>query len=59
MKMMWGCMALVALAIVLAATGVKVAFTALFVIPCMLMMAAMMWMMIGGMRGGFHDGHRK
>jgi len=50
MKMMWGCVALIALALVLAVSGVGAA--ALFVIPCVLMMGAMMWMMMGGRGGG-------
>jgi hypothetical protein len=46
-KTMWGCAAVVLVALVLAfATN---AFFLLFVIPCMLMMGAMMWMMMGGM----------
>ncbi len=47
MKMMWGCVAFAALAIVLISSGVGAG--ALFIIPCMLMMGAMMWMMMGGM----------
>jgi hypothetical protein len=51
MKMMWGCTAFAVLAIVLLIGSV--AAGALFIIPCMLMMGAMMWMMMGGMgRGG-------
>ena len=53
MKMMWGCVALVAVAIVLAAAGVKGAFFALMAVPCVLMMGAMVWMMVRGMGGGF------
>ena len=48
--MMWGCAALVLVALVLA---VKThAFFLLFVIPCMLVMGVMMWTMMGGMGGG-------
>jgi len=55
MKMMWGCMAFGVLAIVLIASGVGAA--AFFIIPCMLMMGAMMWMMMGGM--GRNGGERR
>lgn len=51
--MMWGCGAVVALVIVLAVAGGN-AGTLLFALPCMLMMGAMVWMMMGGMRGGHH-----
>lgn len=57
MKMMWGCTAVVLLAAIVAfATS---AYALLFVIPCMLMMGAMMWMMMGGMGGGTRDGEQK
>lgn len=46
-KMMWGCLVLAVLAIVLVVSGVGAG--AIFIIPCMLMMGAMMWMMMGGM----------
>jgi hypothetical protein len=46
MKMMWGCVALIALAVVLGAAGVNGAFVVLLAIPCMLMMGAMVWMML-------------
>jgi hypothetical protein len=51
MKTMWGCVALVLLAIVVAmATN---SYVLLFVIPCALMMGAMVWMMLGtSSRGG-------
>ncbi len=59
MKMMWGCMggcmAFAVLAIVLIAGGVGAG--AFFIIPCMLMMGAMMWMMMGGM--GRNGGERR
>ena len=48
MKMMWGCVALVAIAVVLAAAGVRGAYFALLAVPCVLMMGAMMWMMVRG-----------
>lgn len=49
MKVMWGCVAFAALAIVFVSSGVGAG--ALFIIPCMLMMGVMMWMMMGGMGG--------
>jgi len=48
MKAMWLCGVFAVLAIVLLASGVGAG--ALFIIPCMLMMGAMMWMM-GGQGG--------
>ena len=52
MKMMWGCVAFAVVAIALVASGFGAG--ALFIIPCMLMMGAMMWMMMGsvGAKGG-------
>jgi len=47
-KMMWGCVALVAIAVVLAAAGVRGAYFALLAVPCVLMMGAMMRMMVRG-----------
>jgi uncharacterized membrane protein len=58
MKMMWGCAGLVALAVVLAAVGVKGAYVALLALPCVLMMGAMVWMMVR-MAGGSHRGQSK
>lgn len=49
MKAMWLCGVFAVLAIVLLASGVGAG--ALFIIPCMLMMGAMMWMMMGGQGG--------
>jgi hypothetical protein len=46
MKMMWGCVAFGAIAIVLLSSGFGAG--ALFIIPCLLMLGAMMWMMAGG-----------
>ncbi len=54
MKLMWGCMAFAVLAIVLVIGGVGAG--ALFIIPCMLMMGAMMWMMMGGTGGNSPGG---
>jgi hypothetical protein len=53
MKMMWGCVALLALAVVLSIAGANLGYL-LFALPCMLMMGAMVWMMMGGWRGGDH-----
>jgi hypothetical protein len=50
MKMMWGCVAILALAVIVSIAGANVSFL-LIAVPCMLMMGAMVWMMMGGMRG--------
>lgn len=55
MKMMWGCVALLALVLILAVAGSSAGYL-LFALPCMLMMGAMVWMMMGGMGGGGSDG---
>ena len=52
MKMMWGCIAIVVLAVILSVALANPVFL-LFLIPCMLMMGAMVWMMMGGVGGGF------
>lgn len=54
MKMMVGCLAFAVVAVVLVASGVGAG--ALFIIPCMLMMGAMMWMMMGGSDGNSPGG---
>ena len=54
MKMMWGCAAVIALAVILGVAGVNVGFL-FFAIPCMAMMGAMVWMMMRGMSGGSHS----
>jgi hypothetical protein len=51
MQMMWGCVAILAVAAVLAVAGANVGYL-LFAVPCMLMMGAMIWMMARGMGGG-------
>ena len=52
MKMLWGCVAVIAVVAIVAATGSGVGYL-LLALPCMLMMGAMMWMMMGGgSRGG-------
>jgi hypothetical protein len=57
-KMMWGCVAVIALVAILAATGSGAGYL-LFALPCALMMGAMMWMMMrGGMGGGGSGGER-
>ena len=58
MKMMWGCVAILALAVTLAVAGANVA-PVLFAIPCMIMMGAMVWMMVRGMGGGSHGSGTK
>ena len=58
MKMMWGCVALVALVVILAVAGSDAGYL-LFALPCMLMMGVMVWMMMGGMGGGSRGGDRK
>jgi|GEM_PF-6939343 len=50
MNMMWGCVAIGVIAVVISLT-VRSAGFLLFVVPCMLMMGAMMWMMGGSGRG--------
>lgn len=49
-KMMWGCVAVLALA----ATGSGGGYL-LFALPCALMMGAMMWMIRGGTGGSGRD----
>jgi hypothetical protein len=50
MKTMWGCIALVVLAIVVAmATN---SYVLLFIIPCALIMGAMVWMMVSASSRG-------
>jgi hypothetical protein len=58
MKLMWGCVAIVALVVILAVAGSNAGYL-LFALPCMLMMGAMMWMMMGGMGGGSRGGDQK
>ena len=58
MKMMWGCVAILAVAVVLSVAGANAGFL-LFALPCMLMMGAMMWMMMGGSSGGYRGDHHK
>jgi len=55
MKMMWGCVALLAVVATLAVVGANVSYL-LFALPCMLMMGMMMWMMMGGTGGSSHGG---
>ncbi len=51
MNMMWICVALIALGIAATVAGFGSAYL-LIAIPCMLMMVAMVWMMMGGRSGG-------
>jgi hypothetical protein len=51
MKMMWGCVALLALAVGLSVAGANAGYL-VFALPCMLMMGAMVWMMMRAGRGG-------
>lgn len=50
MNMMWGCVAVIAVVIVLAVSGAGGGYL-VFAVGCALMMGAMMWMMMGGPRG--------
>lgn len=58
LKMMWMCVAIVAVAAAGAvAAGFDVAYAVLFGLPCLLMMGAMAWMMVRMARSGGDD-HR-
>ena len=57
MKMMWGCATIVLLAVVLALAINP--YVLLFVIPCAIMMGAMVWMMVRGMGGGTSGANRR
>jgi hypothetical protein len=59
MNMMWGCVALAAIAVVLAVIGVTGAWFVLLALPCVLMMGAMVWMMVrmGSSHGRHSGGH--
>lgn len=48
MKMMWGCVAFAVLAIIVIASGVGGG--AFFIVGCMLMLGAVIWLMMGGTR---------
>ncbi len=50
-KLMWACVAIVVLAVVLALAYATPVFL-LFVLPCAVMIGAMLWMMRGGTGGG-------
>jgi hypothetical protein len=58
MKMMWGCVAILALPVILSVSGANAGLM-LFALPCMLMMGAMIWMMMGGSGGGSRGGDQK
>lgn len=51
MKMMWVCLALVAIAVALAVSSDSGGY-AFVAVGCVAMMGAMAWMMMGGPRGG-------
>jgi len=57
MKMMWGCVAIAIALVALSVAGANLAYAA-FLIPCALMMGAMLWMMMRGMGGGSGSGDR-
>ena len=46
-KIMWVCLALVALALVVVVSGTYGGYAAPLLLACMLMMGTMMWMMMG------------
>ncbi len=50
-KLMWGCVAIVALAVILAVAGANAVYL-LFALPCLLMMSAMVWLMMRGLDHG-------
>jgi hypothetical protein len=54
-KLTWGCVALVVVAVVLALIF-STPVVLLFVLPCAIMIGAMVWFMWGGTRGGSHRG---
>ena len=58
MKLMWGCVAIVALVVIVSVAGANAGYL-LFAVPCMLMMGAMMWMMMGGMGGSSRGGDQR
>lgn len=51
LNMMWACVALAGLVIALAVGGVDGSYL-LLAVGCIAMMGAMVWMMLGGPRGG-------
>lgn len=54
-KFMWVCVAVVVVAVVLALASSSPAFL-VFVLPCVVMLGAMLWMMRGGTGGGPRGG---
>jgi len=58
MKLMWGCIAIVAFVIIAAVAGARPGYL-LFALPCMLMMGAMMWIMMGASGRGSGSGAPK
>ena len=58
MRMLWACAAVFALVVIVAVASSNAGYV-LFALPCMLMMGAMVWMMMGGMGGGSRGGDKK
>lgn len=56
-RFMWVCAAIVALAVILAVALASPSYL-LFLVPCALMMGAMVWMMMGGMSGRSRGGDK-
>ena len=54
-KFTWACVVVVVVALVLALASSTPAFL-LFILPCAVMIGAMLWMMRGGMGGGPRGG---
>jgi hypothetical protein len=57
-NMMWACLAILAVAAVFALAGANLGYL-LIALPCMLMMGAMMWMMMGGPRNRPRGGDKR
>ena len=54
-KLLWGCVALVAVVLVVSLAAGSAGYL-LFALPCVLMMGGMMWLMMRGAgRGSGHD----
>ena len=54
-KLMWGCV-VIAVAMVILAITLTDPFYLLFVLPCMVMIGAMLWMITGGTGGNSGGG---
>lgn len=55
-KMLWGCVALVAVVLVVSLAAGSAGYL-LFALPCVLMMGGMMWLMMRGAGPGSGSGH--